>query len=55
MNKSIFICILSTSMKINFGIYCNAKLCGYSDMTNTEQHAVIQHIKSISIIKYYEF
>ena len=36
MNKSIFICILVTSMKINFVIYYNAKLYGDSEMTNTE-------------------
>lgn len=35
MNKSFF-CILATSVKINFGIYYNAKLYEDSEMTNTE-------------------
>ena len=54
MNKSFF-CIFGNICEISFGIYYNAKLYGDSEMANTEQHAVIQHIKSISIIKYYEF
>ena len=50
-----FFCIFGNICEISFGIYYNAKLYGDSEMANTEQHAVIQHIKSISIIKYYEF